>query len=55
MMYYEQDTKMLARAVALRKFSQQNFLKEEIMNQTIGTFQATQKSVRQGDSVRKGT
>ena len=54
MMYYEQDTKMLARAVALRKFSAKLF-KGGDYEPAIRTNQATQKSVRQGDSVRKGT
>ena len=54
MMYYEQDTKMLARAVALRKFSKKLF-KGGDYEPAIRTNQATQRSVRQGDSVRKGT
>ena len=54
MMYYEQDTKMLARAVALRKFSKKLF-KGGDYEPAIGTNQATQKSVRQSESVRKRT
>ena len=54
MMYYEQDTKMLARAVALRKFSKKLF-KGGDYEPVIGTNQATQKSIRQSESVRKRT
>jgi hypothetical protein len=53
MMYYEQDTKMLARAVALRKFSEKLF-KGGDYEPIIGTFQATRKSITQGENVGKG-
>ena len=53
MMYYEQDTKMLARAVALRKFSAKLF-KGGDYEPNIGTFQATRKSITQGRNVGKG-
>lgn len=46
MMYYEQDTKMLARAVALRKFSKKLF-KGGDYEPYIGPNQATQKSIRE--------
>jgi hypothetical protein len=46
MMYYEQDTKMLARAVALRKFSKKLY-KGGDYEPAIGSNQATQKSIRQ--------
>tara|TARA_X000000950_G_scaffold272895_1_gene356064 strand:- start:6922 stop:7293 length:372 start_codon:yes stop_codon:yes gene_type:complete len=46
MMYYEQDTKMLARAVALRKFSKKLY-KGGDYDPAIGSNQATQKSIRQ--------
>ena len=53
MMYYEQDTKMLARAVALRKFSEKLF-KGGDYEPRIRTFQATRKSITKGRNVRKG-
>lgn len=46
MMYYEQDTKMLARAVALRKFSKKLY-KGGDYEPAIRSNQATQKSIRQ--------
>ena len=46
MMYYEQDTKMLARAVALRKFSKKLY-KGGDYYPAIGSNQETQKSIRQ--------
>lgn len=52
MMYYEQDTKMLSRAVALRKFSEQLF-KGGDYEPRIGTFQATRKSITKGGNVGK--
>ena len=52
-MYYEQDTKMLARAIALRKFSQKLF-KGGDYEPAIGTFQATRKSITKGRNVGKG-
>ena len=51
--HYEQDTKMLARAVALRKFSAKLF-KGGDYEPNIGTFQATRKSITQGRNVGKG-
>lgn len=46
MMYYEQDTKMLARAVALRKFSKKLF-KGGDYDPPIRSNTATQKSIRE--------
>lgn len=46
MMYYEQDTKMLARAVALRKFSNKLF-KGGDYDPPIRSNTATQKSIRE--------
>jgi|TARA_B100000073_G_scaffold135745_1_gene111368 hypothetical protein len=53
MMYYEQDTKMLARAISLRKFSEKLF-KGGDYEPRIGTFQATRKSITKGRNVGKG-
>ncbi len=48
MMYYEQDTKMLARAVALRKFSNKLF-KGGDYDPPIRSNTATQKSIRENN------
>ena len=48
MMYYEQDTKMLARAVALRKFSKKLF-KGGDYDPPIRSNTATQKSIRENN------
>ena len=52
MMYYEQDTKMLSRAVALRKFFRGLF-KGGDYEPSIKTYQATQKSITKGRNVGK--
>jgi len=52
MFYYEQDTKMLSRAVALRKFFRGLF-KGGDYEPSIKTYQATQKSITKGRNVGK--
>lgn len=52
MMYYEQDTKMLARAVSLRKFSKRLFKGGDYVPE-IQPNQASQKSIREGRNIRK--